>query len=360
MKSTLNKLLALVLSLCVVLSLSACGSSDSNNASGTGNTATSADGNATAETENTEELPSEIRIGYWASPNSELLVKETGALEALYPDITVNWIEFTSGADILTAIQAGSIDFSTIGSPPGTTGIVNEYPFSVYYVEDIIGESEGLIVKEDSGIDSLEDLAGKTIATSFSTTSHYSFLQALNNAGVDASAITIMDMDASNIYAAWERGDIDGAYIWESVKTQLTVNGGKQIISSAEVAEDGTPTCEFGIVHNDFAAKYPNVVKSYIDLLDAATDEFNNNTEEAAAQLSNGLGLTQEETLKAMSGIIELTKEDQATYLGNSETPGSLISILKSTSDFLYEQGKLTSSPDEETFQNAILTSLYD
>lgn len=223
---------AIAMSSVMAVSLTACGGSDSGASAGSG----AADGDA---------LPKEIRIGYWATPNAELLVKETGALEELYPDVEVTWTEFTSGADILTAMQAGSIDFSTIGTPPGTTGIANDYPFSVYYLEDIIGEMEGLIVKEDSGINSLADLKGKTIATSFSTTSHFSLLNALDQAGVNPSDVTIMDMDASNIYAAWERGDIDGAYIWESVKSQILNSGGKQIISSAEVAEKSAATCEF-------------------------------------------------------------------------------------------------------------------
>lgn len=140
---------AIAMSSVMAVSLTACGGSDSGASAGSG----AADGDA---------LPKEIRIGYWATPNAELLVKETGALEELYPDVEVTWIEFTSGADILTAMQAGSIDFSTIGTPPGTTGIANDYPFSVYYLEDIIGEMEGLIVKEDSGINSLADLKGNS------------------------------------------------------------------------------------------------------------------------------------------------------------------------------------------------------
>lgn len=340
----LKKLLGTGAALILALSVAGC-------ASGGADTDKSSEGGASA--------PEEIRIGYWASPNSELLVKELGSLEKAYPDTKVNWVEFTSGADILTAIQAGSIDLATIGTPPGTTGIVNGYPFKVYYLEDITGENEGLIVKEDSGIDSLKDLEGKTIATSFSTTSHYSLLKALEFAGVDAKKVNLLDMDASNIYAAWERGDIDGSYIWESVKTQLLENGGKEIISSSEVAEQGAVTGEFGIVHNDFYEKYPEVLSTYIDLLDEATELFNNDTEHAAEIMSNGLGLTEEEALKAMNGITEVSKAEQAEYFGSKENPGKFTEILKSTSDFLQEQGRFSESPDIDVFQDAILWELY-
>ena len=358
-----KKMISIGAAVLVSAALAACGSSGSTAPTGgASETSTGAGGGAEApaQTEGEESgIPEEIRIGYWASPNSELLVKQTGTLEKAYPDTKVSWVEFSSGADILTAIQAGSIDLSTIGTHPGTTGIVNEYPFYVYYLEDIIGESEGLIVREDSGIETLADLEGRTIATSFSTTSHFSFLKALEQAGIDSKSINIMDMDASNIYAAWDRGDIDGAYIWESVKSQILNDGGKEIISSAEVADQGAVTGEFGIVHKDFYAKYPDVIRTYVDLLDEATDLFNNDSENAAAILSTGLGLTEEEALKAMSGIREITKEEQTEYFGTPEAPGQLPQILKDTASFLYSQGKLTADPEISVFQDAILTEIY-
>jgi len=349
-KNLLRKTGVLLLAVLLLTSLAACKGSTSQDAS---------DNNRT-ESASSNTVPKEIRIGYWASPNSEIIVKQTGSLEASYPDVKVTWIEFTSGADILTAIQSDSIDMATIGTPPGTTGIANGYNFHVYYIEDIIGESEGLIVRNDSGISSLKELKGKRIATSFGTTSHFSLLQALKQEGIDPSDVKLIDMDASNIYAAWERGDIDGAYIWESVKTKLLVADGKEIISSEQVAEKGDPTAEFGIVRDKFYEEYPQVIRDYIDLLDEATTMFNNDQEKASKIISGALGLTDEETLKAMGGVTELSKKDQLTYIGTTDSPGSFAGILKTTADFLYDQGNLTESPDLEVFQNAILTELYD
>jgi len=150
-KNLLRKTGVLLLAVLLLTSLAACKGSTSQDAS---------DNNRT-ESASSNTVPKEIRIGYWASPNSEIIVKQTGSLQASYPDVKVTWIEFTSGADILTAIQSDSIDMATIGTPPGTTGIANGYNFHVYYIEDIIGESEGLIVRNDSGISSLKELKGK-------------------------------------------------------------------------------------------------------------------------------------------------------------------------------------------------------
>ena len=73
------------------------------------------------------------RSRYWEFPNGELLTKEKGSLEAAFPDTDVEWVEFQSGTDILTAMQSGSIDFATIGTPPAALGLAKGYPFKIFY-----------------------------------------------------------------------------------------------------------------------------------------------------------------------------------------------------------------------------------
>ena len=114
-----------------------------------------AGGNFTEVQAKDNDTPKKIILGYWESPNGELLTKEKGSLEAAFPDTDVEWVEFQSGTDILTAMQSGSIDFATIGTPPAALGLAKDYPFKIFYLHDIIGESEGLVVKKDSGISSV-------------------------------------------------------------------------------------------------------------------------------------------------------------------------------------------------------------
>lgn len=302
-------------------------------------------------------LPQKITMGYWESPNGELLTKEAGTLEEAYPDVQIEWVEFQSGTDILTAMQAGSIDFSTIGSPPVALGIANNYPFKVFYLHDVIGESEGLIVRNASGIKSIAELKGKTIAVPFGTTSHFAFLNVLKANGIETTDLTLLDMTASDLYAAFQRGDIDGAYIWESVKSQLLENDGTQLVSSAEAADMGGLTAEVGIVSNDFYEKYPNVVKKYIDILDASVQEYRNNPENSAKLMAGGLALSEEDTQVAMNEIIVKDKSEQAEYF---EDGGKLETTLKDTADFLYEQGSIDNEIETDVIKKALLYELYE
>lgn len=302
------------------------------------------------------ENPKKIVLGYQVSPNGELVAKARGSLEKKYPNIKIEWVKFDSGRDVNNAIASGSIDFGLVGNPPAAIGIANKIPYKLYYLHDVIGESEALVAKEDSGIKSLQDLKGKTIATTFSSTSHFSLLGALKLEGLDPikENIKIIDMQGPDIFAAWQRGDIDGAYIWQPTQSKLLSDKGKIIITSGELANKGVITAEMGIVRNEFAEKYPKIVKEYINILDESVKYYYENPEETAQLLSKELGLTAEESLVTMKQIVWLDASKQKEYFD-----GQLAKTLKDTADYLVEQKSITSAPNIEEYQKALIQSPY-
>ena len=345
MKSIIRKNLFFMTALFILLVIAAC--SNQSNAVETEND---------KQTQTNKETPEKIVLGYQVSPNGELVAKALGLLEKKYPDTKIEWVKFEAGRDVNNAIASGSIDFGLVGTPPASIGVASKLPYKIYYLHDVIGESEALVVKEDSGITSLKDLKGKTIATTFSSTSHYSLLGALKEEGIDPvkDNIKLLDMQPPDIFAAWQRGDIDGAYIWQPMQSKLIADKGKVIINSGELAEKGVITAEVGIVHKDFAEKYPDIVKGYISVLDEAVKYYHENPEKASELLSKELGLSPEDSLVTMKQIVWLDASKQKEYFD-----GSLANTLKETADFLVEQKSLTDAPDKEAFEETLLSDFY-
>ena len=196
--------------------------------------------------------PKAIRLGYFQSPNGELLAKGQGQVQKRFPGANVEYIKFDVGRDVNAAFAGGSLYIGIIGTPPGTAGLINNIPYKIFYLHDVIAESEALVVKERSGITDLPSLKGRTIATAFGSTSHFSLLQALKQNGVDPTEVKILDITGQDIHAAWVRGDIEGAYIWQPAQAKLLADGGKILVTSREVADKGGITGEFGIVPDKF------------------------------------------------------------------------------------------------------------
>ncbi len=82
-------------------------------------------------------------------------------------------------------------------------------------------------------------------------------LAALQDAGLDADDVNIIDAQPDAIYAAWQTGDIDAAYVWNPNLAKLIDEGGTVLVTSAELAAAGKTTYDLAVVTNDFAEEYP-------------------------------------------------------------------------------------------------------
>ena len=98
----------------------------------------------------------EIKIGTMDLVNGDLVARA----EKYYEEelgVKVQIVNFDSGKDVNTALAAGSIDVSELGSNPTALGISNDLKYDVIYIGDIIGSAESFAVKNSSNIKSLKD-----------------------------------------------------------------------------------------------------------------------------------------------------------------------------------------------------------
>ena len=122
----------------------------------------------------------------------------------------IDWRRFNSGPEVIAALASGDLQLGNIGSSPLAAATSRKLPIVAFIVSAQINAAEALVVRNGSGIGKPEDLAGKTIATPFVSTSHYSLLGALKHWQIDPSKVKIVNLNPAEIAAAWRRGDIDG------------------------------------------------------------------------------------------------------------------------------------------------------
>ena len=125
----------------------------------------------------------------------------------------------------------------------------------------MLGNIESLAVRKKDNIKSIADLKGKTIAVPFATTSHYCLLRYLNSQGMSESDVKLLDMDTNSAYAAWKRGDIDAAWVWQPALQSILDDGGEILVSNGDAAKEGYMTANVEVVSSDFAEKHPELVQ---------------------------------------------------------------------------------------------------
>ncbi|MET0325375.1 MAG: ABC transporter substrate-binding protein [Ilumatobacteraceae bacterium] len=299
------------------------------------------------------ELPDTITIGYQLIPNGDLIVKSEGWLEAAFgPDVTVEWKLFDSGGAVNEAIIAGGIDIGLAGSSPVSRGISNGIEYQVPWIFDVIGEAEALVVRADAGIASVADLAGKTVATPFASTAHYSLLAALQDAGLDAGDVNVIDAQPDAIYASWQNGDIDAAYVWNPNLAKLIAEGGEVLITSAELAAQGKTTYDLAVVTNEFAEQFPGALQLWVDAQDRAVTLLNDDPAAAGEILAAELNITPEEATAQAADLIFVPAAEQA---GEDYLAGGLPTNLFAAAEFNQELGEIETVQPEQAYVDAVV-----
>lgn len=280
-----------------------------------------------------------LNIGYQPIVEPSRVPQADGTYEKV-TGAKINWQKFDGGADVIAAIASGSLDIGYVGSSPLAAASSRELPIETIFVVGLISEAEALAVKS---IDKPEDLAGKKIATPFVSTAHYSLLTALKHWKVDPKSVEILNLRPPEIAAAWERGDIDGAYVWDPVLAQLKKSG-KVLATSADVADWGGPTFDAWIVSKKFAEEHPDVVTAFVKVTGDATAAYRANpdawnaTSPEAEKIARLTGAKQDEVPTLLKGYIFPTLEEQA---GEALLGGGTVKAVADTSAFLLEQGKI-------------------
>ncbi len=328
-----------------VMLVSACGKAETKGESEVSPTASS----SISDT-GSSELPEKVVIGTQNLVDPEAIAKAAGWFDDM--GVKTEIVQFDGGRDVNTAMASGEIDFGIVGSVPAALAVANGVDCKIVYIQSVLGQIESLVVNPDSKIKSAEDLKGKTIATVFSSTSHYSLLKYLEVNGISASDVDIVDMNASAIVAAYERGDVDGAFIWDPQVTELVNDGGEILTSAKEMAEQGYATMDMEIVKSDFAAKYPQFVKEYVKAMERSVELYKNDSKQAGKYLSESLGIDSSACLDQAASSTWLTLEEQksADWFGGD----SVVDTLYETAVFLHEQGDVIDEPTKEMFENAV------
>lgn len=254
------------------------------------------------------EPPVPLTIGYQTEIEPSKKIQADGVLEH-EGKAEITWKRFDSGADVIAALASNSIQIGYLGSAPLAAAVTRQVPIRVVFIASLIGDAEAMAVRP--AIATPEDLLGKRIATPFASTAHYSLLAALRHWGLAAGAVKIVNLRPPEIIAAWARGDIDGAYVWDPALGNLKATG-HVLARSADVAVWGSPTFDVWVARNEFADRHASIVTDFVAAL---------GRENAAYRADPAAWLASSHTLDHLVGLTGAREADVAGILAGSYFP---------------------------------------
>ncbi len=259
----------------------------------------------------------------------------------------INWRQFGGGGDVIRAMASGDVQIGEAGSSPIAAAISQGLDIELFYILEDIGAAEALVVRDGSGITKMADLKGKKIATPFVSTSHFHLLYAMELAGLKPSDVQVLNMRPPEIAAAWARGDIDGAFIWDPALATTKKNG-KVLVTSGELCAKGKCTFDGLVVSKKWAKDNADFMVALVKAAAKADNDYTKNakafTSDPAklAAVAKWSGAKPENVPATMSLYAFPTLQQQAsnTWLGGGAAGGAA-KALTETAKFLKEQGRV-------------------
>jgi sulfonate transport system substrate-binding protein len=192
----------------------------------------------------------EIRVGYQKT-GVLVIARQQALLEKHFAEkqITIKWIEFTSGPPLLEAMSTGSVDFGAVGdTPPIFAQAANAN--IVYVAGSPITNGQGILVPANSTIRTIADLKGKRIGFAKGTSAHNVLIATLEKAGLSYEDITPVYLSPPDAGPAFANGSIEAWAIWDPYfaigeKRQ----NGRILVNASDVAK----TNSFYLANRDFA-----------------------------------------------------------------------------------------------------------
>jgi sulfonate transport system substrate-binding protein len=265
-----------------------------------------------------EDAPKTVNIGYQKA-NIFALLKYRGTLDSDFSKqgITVRWVEFPAGPQMLEGLNVGSIDLAATGDAPPTFAQAAKADLVYLAHSPANPQTEAIVVPENSPIKTVADLKGKRVALNKGSDVNYLLVSALENAGLKYKDVTPVYLPPSDARAAFQRGAVDAWVIWDPYLAEVETHEKARLVKNAEGL---VSHYTFYLASRKFADTYPQTAEKVVDELKQLSDWANKNPDGAADILSTSTGLDKAIWAKAVARMPfgaermtpEVFKEQQA------------------------------------------------
>ncbi|WP_327754533.1 ABC transporter substrate-binding protein (plasmid) [Sphingobium sp. SJ10-10] len=162
----------------------------------------------------------------------------------------VEWSEFPAAQPLLEAVGGGAADLGLAADAPFIFAYQSGSPVKAIGVQAPFaqaGEALAIVVKNGSPARSVQDLIGKSVATTRGSIGHHLLLQALERAHIPADRVRVTFLPPGDAKAAFDSGAIDAWSTWTPYTNVAIKEGARAVVDAKDY---GLPVY-IDIAHSD-------------------------------------------------------------------------------------------------------------
>ncbi|MCE2570948.1 ABC transporter substrate-binding protein [Motilimonas eburnea] len=295
--------------------------------------------------------PKVLRIGLNAWPGYEYLAlaHELG----YYKDegLEVKMIPFQTLADGRRAFEKGQFDvmagtlmeFYTTREVDGLNPVI-------FMVADFSNGGDMLLARNE--ITRVADLKGKRLGLEAGSVDVLTAANALASAGLSFNDVTLVPLPQPSNIAALLEGEIDAAQTYPPFATSALAD--PNIVRIFDTSQTPGNIVDVLFTSSEIVQTRGQDLVKVVNAFNRALNYQKTNPEDAYRRMAKREGLTTEEFIDALSGLVIVEQAQQATYLQQ----GKMLQLLQATHSALTEINVIAGPPcDQHCFTDVALKS---
>jgi len=250
--------------------------------------------------------------------------------------LDVELVPFTAGPPEVAAMVSGDLQFGYIGS--GATNLAAKGEVEVIFFNNL-GDAEVVVVNKKSGIKSMKDLKGKTLATTLGTSAENIVNFALQKEGMTMNDINIINMDQSGCVTAMLSDKVDAVCVYSTFRATVVKELGDNALIIARTSDFSDITASIGswLATQEYMDKNPETVQHFANALAKCMDYWKANPEQVAVWVAEQLE-AEEAAIKAQIGTFSLMNKAE---LAKALEDGTLKAMYAAQHNGMLVNGKL-------------------
>jgi len=218
----------------------------------------------------------------------------------------------------------------------------------VVFNQERYTKDAGLVVKASSGITSVAQLKGKTVAIVIGSQSSFELATFAKQAGLSLSSVHQLNMSPPEMQSAWTTGQIQAAVVWDPVFDFLASHGGRVLATDANLPPTAT-SFNICVANKSYAASHAAVAAAFEKALGDGVEFLTAHPAQALSVMAKAAGITVATAKTEIAGYDIFSLKDQTTpdVLGSgagSSSSGTAQSLINNWK-VLYAAGFITSPP---------------
>ncbi len=295
--------------------------------------------------------PLKVSFNTWIGSGVYFVAQEKGLWEK---EGLVVELEQTDEATIAKQlIASGKVDAITSWTPETVQVLADSgVPIKIVSLNDVSDGADGIIAKQ--GINTLEDLRGKTVAYETGSPSHLFLSYLLDQKSIAASEIKTINQSAADAGASFVAGKVDAAVTWEPWLSKASERqGGHILVSSKDLPIlPGGPIFRADVVKNR-----PQDVKAFTRGVFAAMDYIKANPDESYEIIAKGFSLSKQDVVDQIPTFKWTTYQDNMKYFSKGDD--SIYDVLNKTGALWTKLGLIKKATSAESIvDDSILKTL--